>query len=185
MTALTVHPDTRPEQAAPPVPADRTAADARLARPGEYLTFRLGGEDYGIGLGAIQEIRGYQPPTRIAGAPDDVCGILNLRGTIVPVVDLRLRFRLEAAIDASTVIVVVNVRASTVGFVVDAVSDATAFTRADIKPPPALGGMAGLAHITGIATVDLNGAARIFILLDIEHLVSEATLQADFIDRAA
>ena len=170
--------------AAPPAPAQRASA-GRLASPGEYLTFRLGAEEYGIALGAIQEIRGYQHPTRIAGAPGDISGVLNLRGAIVPVIDLRVRFGLEPRIDASTVIVVVNVRGSTVGAVVDAVSDAIGLTRQDIKPAPALGNVASIEHITGIAVVERDAAPRIFILLDIEHLVSDATLQAEFTDAAA
>ncbi len=165
-----------------PAPA---AAPQRLASPGEYLTFRLGGEEYGIALGAIQEIRGHQTPTRIAGAPDEICGVLNLRGAIVPVIDLRVRFGLEPRIDASTVIVVVNVRGSTVGVVVDSVSDAIGLTSQDIKPAPALGGAAHVEHITGIAVVERDAATRLFILLDIEHLVSDATLHAEFTDTAA
>jgi purine-binding chemotaxis protein CheW len=180
MTTLTAHADSSPVHAAPQPPAQRAPDMARLASPGEYLMFRLGGEEYGVTLGSIQEIRGYQPPTRIAGAPDDICGVLNLRGVIVPIVDLRLRFQLDARIDTSTVIVVVNVRDSTVGVVVDAVSDAMGLTKQDIKPAPALGSLAGVDHITGIAVVDRDAVSRIFILLDIEHLVSAATLQAEF-----
>ena len=184
MTTLTAHAVPSPVHAAPPASVQAAAA-ARLASPGEYLTFRLGGEEYGIALGAIQEIRGYQQPTRIAGAPDDICGVLNLRGDIVPIIDLRLRFALEPRIDASTVIVVVNVRGSTVGIVVDAVSDAIGLTRQDIKPAPALGNVASVEHITGVAVVDRDATTRLFILLDIEHLVSDATLQAEFTDPAA
>jgi purine-binding chemotaxis protein CheW len=184
MTALTAHAVPSPVLAALPA-STQCAPAARLASPGEYLTFRLGGEEYGIALGAIQEIRGYQPPTRIAGAPADVCGVLNLRGAIVPIIDLRVRFALEPRIDASTVIVVVNVRGSIAGAVVDAVSDAIGLTSQDIKPPPALGGVASMEHITGIAVVDRDAATRIFILLDIEHLVSDATLQTEFTDPTA
>ena len=179
MTALAAPVAPSPVHAAPP------AAPPRMASPGEYLTFRLGGEEYGIALGSIQEIRGHQAPTRIAGAPDEICGVLNLRGTIVPVIDLRVRFGLDPRVDASTVIVVVNVRDTTVGVVVDAVSDAIGLTSRDIKPAPALGGVASVEHITGIAVVERDAATRLFILLDIEHLVSEATLQAEFNDAAA
>lgn len=157
----------------------------RSASPGEYLTFRLGGEGYGIALAAIQEIRGYQPPTRIAGAPADVCGVLNLRGEIVPVVDLRLRFGLPAHVDASTVIVVVNVRAGTVGVVVDSVADAIDLASRDLRPAPALGGAAHVEYITGIAVVERDAASQLFILLDIEHLVSDATLQPELTAAAA
>ena len=184
MTALAAHAVPSSVHDVPPAPA-RPASAARLACPGEYLTFRLGGEEYGIALGAIQEIRGYQAPTRIAGAPDDVSGVLNLRGEIVPVVDLRLRFGLEPGIDASTVIVVVNVRGHTVGAVVDAVSDAIGLTSQDIKPAPALGGVANVDHITGIALVDRDAATRLFILLDIEHVVSDAVLRAGTAESAA
>ena len=184
MTALTADAVPSSAQAAPNATPQRAPA-ARTADPGEYLTFRLGGEEYGIALGTIQEIRGHQAPTRIAGAPDEICGVLNLRGAIVPIIDLRVRFGLEPRIDASTVIVVVNVRGSTVGVVVDAVSDAIGLTRQHLKPAPALGGAARVEHITGIAVVERDGATRLFILLDIEHLVSEATLQAEFNDTAA
>ena len=184
MTALTAHSTPSPVQAPPQFPAEAASA-SRLASPGEYLTFRLGGEQYGIALWAIQEIRGYQQPTRIAGAPDDICGVLNLRGAIVPIIDLRLRLGLEPVIDASTVTVVVNVRGSTVGVVVDAVSDAIGLTIQDIKAAPALGGVASVEHITGIAVVGRDAATRIFILLDIEHLISDATLQAEFTDPTA
>jgi purine-binding chemotaxis protein CheW len=111
--------------------------------------------------------------------------VLNLRGAIVPVIDLRVRFGLAPGFDASTVTVVVNVRGSTVGVVVDAVSDAIGLTTGQIKPAPALGGMAGVDDITGIAIVERDGASRLFILLDIEHLVSDATLQAEFNDLSA
>ena len=159
---------------------------ARTASAGEYLTFRLGAEEYGIALGAIQEIRGYQPPTRLAGAPTDVCGVLNLRGDIVPIVDLRTRFGLDPRIDASTVIVVVNVSGRTVGVVVDAVSDAIGLASQDIRPVPALGGLASVDHLTGIAVMHPDDAtSRLFILLDIEHLVSNATLQPESIAPAA
>ncbi len=184
MTTSTAHAVPGSVHAAPPAPV-RPAPVARTASPGEYLTFRLGSEEYGVALCAIQEIRGYQAPTRIAGAPDDVIGVLNLRGAIVPVIDLRLRFGLEPRIDASTVIVVVNVRGSTVGVVVDAVSDAIGLASKDLRPAPALGGAARVEHITGIAVVERDGATRLFILLDIEHLVSDATLQAEFIHDAA
>lgn len=184
MTALATPAVLSPVHATPP-DAPQRAAGGRSARPGEYLTFRLGGEEYGIALGSIQEIRGHQAPTRIAGTPDEICGVLNLRGTIVPIIDLRVRFGLEPRVDASTVIVVVNVRDTTVGVVVDAVSDAIGLTSQDIKPAPALGGAASVEHITGIAVVERDAATRLFILLDIEHLVSEATLRAEFNDAAA
>ena len=184
MTALTAHAAPSSGHAAPKPPLQPASA-ARLASPGEYLTFRLGGEEYGIALGAIQEIRGYQQPTRIAGAPDDVCGVLTLRGAIVPIIDLRVRFGLEPRIDASTVIVVVNVRDSTVGVVVDAVSVALGLASQEIKPAPDLGAVASVEHITGIAVVGRGAATRIFILLDIEHLVSDAMLQAELTPVAA
>ncbi len=124
-------------------PRRTTHQPARMASPGEYLSFCLGAESYGLALSCIQEIRSYQPPTHIANAPAEVCGVLNLRGTIV------LDHRLAAALpgrderrNALTAIVVVNVREQAVGLVVDSVADVTPLTSDEIKPAPALGGRA-------------------------------------------
>jgi purine-binding chemotaxis protein CheW len=181
MQALAV-PDQSHSEA---MPSAASRAPAVMASPGEYLSFRLGREAYGLALPCIQEIRSYQQPTRIAGASEEVCGILNLRGTIIPIVDLRIRFQVEAIVDALTAIVIVNVRGQAVGVVVDSVSDVAALTADDIKPAPALGGMACLGHITGIACVNRDGAERMLVLLDIDQLVVDASVPSDMSDPAS
>jgi len=148
---------------------------ARQAHAGEYLTFRLGAEEYGIGILHVQEIRSYEPPTRIAGAQPHVKGVVNLRGVIVPVVDLRLRLGCaRAAIDGLTVVIVLNVGDSVVGAVVDAVSDVVELGAAQIKPAPQLDAQADSDCITGIGCVGSGDAGRMLILMDIEGLIGEA-----------
>lgn len=142
---------------------------------GEYLTFRLGDEDYAIGILHVQEIRGYEVPTRLAGAPELVRGVLNLRGVIVPVVDLRTRFGVEPAFDGTTVTVVLNVAGRTVGAVVDAVSDVIEFSREQIQPAPELGS-SGAAHITGLGSIRQGDRQRMLILLDIEQLMADTLI---------
>ena len=151
----------------------RTAAQAPAR---EYLSFRLGAEDYGIDILRVQEIRGYEAPTRMAGAPEFVRGVLNLRGVIVPIVDLRMRFGIEPRLDALTVSVILNVNGRTVGVVVDSVSDVLELAPAQIKPAPAFGGSLDTAHITGIATVKSGDVERMLILLDITQLMSQPEL---------
>lgn len=162
------------------VPADHgvplmpaLAQDCR-AREGEYLTFRLGGEDYGIDILLVQEIRGWEEPTRIAGAPASLRGVLNLRGVIVPIVDLRSMFGLEAAFDAVTVTMVLNVAGLTVGAVVDAVADVVALKPGQIKEAPAFCGAPRASHITGLGTVQHGESRRMLILLDIQRLMAAA-----------
>ena len=152
------------------------AAGAKGASAGEYLTFRLGGEEYGIDILRVQEIRGYEAPTRMAGAPEFVRGVLNLRGVIVPIVDLRVRFGIEPRLDALTVSVILNVNGRTVGIVVDSVSDVMELAPAQIKPAPAFGGSLDTGHITGIATVKQGDGQRLIILLDITELMAQPEL---------
>ena len=149
----------------------RAAASAR-----EYLSFRLGAEDYGIDILRVQEIRGYEAPTRMAGAPEFVRGVLNLRGVIVPIVDLRMRFGIEPRLDALTVSVILNVNGRTVGVVVDSVSDVMELAPAQVKPAPAFGGTLDTEHITGIATVKTGETQRMIILLDIAQLMAQPEL---------
>lgn len=137
----------------------------------EYLTFRLGQEEYGIDILKVQEIRGYEAPTRIAHAPAFIKGVINLRGTIVPVIDLRLKLRLkEARYDAFTVMIVLNVEDRVVGIVVDSVSDVIALNAEQIRPTPEFGASVDTRFISGIGTVD----DRMLILLDIETLIDSA-----------
>ncbi|MFN7673376.1 MAG: chemotaxis protein CheW, partial [Betaproteobacteria bacterium] len=109
-----------------------------MAMPaGEYLTFRLGTEEYGIDILKVQEIRGYEQPTRIAGAPAFLKGVVNLRGVIVPIVDLRIKFGLGSAeYNSFTVVIILNIAKKIVGVVVDQVSDVVALASKDIRPAP-------------------------------------------------
>ncbi len=165
-----------------PQELDAVAASAAAA-PNEVLTLRLGAEEYGIDILRVQEIRSYEQPTRIAGAPPHVLGVTNLRGVIVPIVDLRSRFGLDAQFGSGTVTVVLAVGGRTVGAVVDAVSDVVALAPAQIKPAPAFGSAIDAGHITGIATLGEGKGARMLILADIQALMhgSEVALAAEVV----
>ena len=146
------------------------SADAELAaRAGEYLTFKLGGEEYGIDILRVQEIRSYEQPTRIANAPGYLKGVVNLRGVIVPIVDLRLKLGCERAdYNGFTVVIVLNVKGRVVGAVVDSVSDVLALDAETIKPAPEMSSAVDTSFITGIGSV----ADRMLILMDIEGLMA-------------
>lgn len=144
-----------------------------VAEGGEFLTFRLGGEEYGIDILRVQEIRSYEPPTRIANAPHFIKGVVNLRGVIVPIIDLRLKLGCEnAEYNGFTVVIVLNVKGRVVGAVVDSVSDVLELTREHIKPAPELNGSVDGSFITGIGSV----GERMLILMDIEGLMSSADM---------
>ena len=146
---------------------------AQEASAGEYLSFTLGNEQYGVDILKVQEIRGYDQVTRVPDAPDYIKGVINLRGTIVPVIDLRLKLRLdEARYDAFTVMIVLNVEQRVVGIVVDSVSDVIALTAEQIRPTPEFGAAVDTRFINGIGTQD----ERMLILLDIETLLDTAEL---------
>ncbi|KLJ02774.1 chemotaxis protein CheW [Luteimonas sp. FCS-9] len=140
---------------------------------GEYLTFTLGDEHYGVDILKVQEIRGYDAVTRLPDAPDYIKGVINLRGTIVPVIDLRLKLRLaEARYDSFTVMIVLNVDDRVVGIVVDGVSDVVPLAGDQIRPTPEFGAAIDTRCISGIGTFD----DRMLILLDIETLLDSAEL---------
>ncbi|HEY9240264.1 MAG TPA: chemotaxis protein CheW [Burkholderiaceae bacterium] len=144
---------------------------ARAATPagGEFLTFRLGAEEYGIDILKVQEIRSYEAPTRIANAPPFIKGVVNLRGVIVPIVDLRLKLGCESAeYNGFTVVIVLNVKGRVVGAVVDSVSDVLALDNDTIKPAPEMSSAVDTSFITGIGSV----AERMLILMDIEGLMA-------------
>jgi purine-binding chemotaxis protein CheW len=148
-------------------------AEPAVAGVGEYLSFRLGGEEYGIDLLKVQEIRSYEAPTRIANAPRFVRGVRNLRGAIMPVVDLRMAFDCERAeIDAFTIVIVLNVFNRLVGVVVDSVSDVLELPAADIRPAPQMASGFETRFINGIASVQ----DRTLILMDIEALMSGSSM---------
>lgn len=161
------------------------AGGKAAARSGEYLTFRLGGEEYGIDILRVQEIRSYEPPTRIANAPHFIKGVVNLRGVIVPIVDLRLKLGCDSAeYNDFTVVIVLNVRGRVVGAVVDSVSDVLELTGAHIKPAPELSSGVDSSFITGIGSIPQPAAKedegkakeRMLILMDIEGLMSASDM---------
>jgi purine-binding chemotaxis protein CheW len=143
------------------------------ATAAEFLTFRLGAEEYGIDILRVQEIRSYEEPTRIANAPSFIKGVVNLRGVIVPVVDLRIKLNCEKVeYNGFTVVIVLNVHGRVVGAVVDSVSDVLELSRDLIKPAPEMNSTVDTGFITGIASV----GERMLILMDIEALMSSADM---------
>ena len=153
--------------------ARHEAARAALSAGGEFLTFRLGAEEYGIDLLKVQEIRSYEPPTRIANAPSFIKGVVNLRGVIVPIVDLRLKLGCASAeYNAFTVVIVLNVKGRVVGAIVDSVSDVLELAAETVKPAPAMNASVDTSFITGIGSV----GERMLILMDIEALMSSAEM---------
>ncbi|WP_374321725.1 chemotaxis protein CheW [Pseudoxanthomonas kaohsiungensis] len=150
---------------------------------GEFLTFTLGDEHYGVDILKVQEIRGYDAVTRVPDAPEYIKGVINLRGTIVPVIDLRLKLRLrEARYDSLTVMIVLNVLDRVVGIVVDGVSDVVPLVQEQVRPKPEFGAAVDTRFISGIGTLD----DRMLILLDIPTLLDSADLgpEAAFEDAA-
>jgi purine-binding chemotaxis protein CheW len=156
----------------PPELAAVAQVAAGHAAPFEVLAFKLGAEEYGIDILKVQEIRGYEPPTRIANAPAFMKGVVNLRGVIVPIVDMRVHLALDdVKVDAFTVVIILNVAGRTVGIVVDSVSDVLELQPAQIKPAPEFNGNIATTHITGLGTVKSGDHERMLILLDIEALL--------------
>lgn len=155
-------------------PLQREAGNSTpAAGSAQYLTFVCAGEEYGVEILRVQEIKGWEPVTRIPYAPPYVLGVMNLRGVIVPVIDLRTRFGLEKrAFDASTVVIVVRVQSArgekTVGVVVDGVSEVYTFEANAIRATPDLGHRADLSFVKGLTTVD----SKMVMLLDIDNLIS-------------
>lgn len=141
----------------------------------QYLTFTLGEEHYGAEILRVQEIKGYTAVTRIPNTPDYIKGVLNLRGTIVPIIDLRTKFGMEK-IDYSrfTVIVVVVVRDRIVGIIVDAVSDVLSIPKKEIQPPPKFGTSVDVSFISGIGKC----GEKLVALLDIDRVLSEVEVES-------
>ncbi len=153
-----------------------------VAASGEYLTFTLGREEYGIDILKVQEIRGYEAPTTIANAPAFLKGVINLRGVIVPIIDMRIKFNLgEVSYDQFTVVIILNVAKRVVGMVVDGVSDVIQLGSETLRPAPEFSSMLDTRYIVGLGTVD----DRMIIVVDIERLMTsqemalvEATAEA-------
>jgi purine-binding chemotaxis protein CheW len=140
----------------------------------EYLTFTLGKEEYGIDILKVQEIRGYDAVTHIANAPEFIKGVVNLRGVIVPIVDMRIKFRLsEPTYNEFTVVIIMNVLGRIIGMVVDGVSDVVALNPEQIKAAPEMGSSMDIDYITGLGTLN----DQMLILVDIERLMSSEEMQ--------
>lgn len=157
--------------------APETSTALTLTRPaapgGEYLTLRIGGEEYAIGILNVQEIRRFERPTRIPAAPAHTLGILNLRGVIVPVIDGRARLGCPTETSDATVTIVLNVGHRTIGLVVDAVADVRLLAREDIHPAPEMCSAITANYIQGVATAqEADQPARTLLLLDVPSVVS-------------
>jgi len=143
----------------------------------QYLTFMLSGEEYGVDILTVQELRGWETTTPIPNTPSFVLGVINLRGVVVPIVDLRNRFGLESIeYGPTTVVIIVKVEAAgkerVLGIVVDAVSEVYDISKGDMQPPPDMDGSISIEFVTGLATID----DKMVILLDINKLVNEGIL---------
>ena len=151
------------------MPAPATAREATR----EVLVFVLGSEEYGVDILKVQEIRGYEKVTPIPSAPDYLKGVVNLRGIIVPVIDLRVKFGMaNPAYDAFTVVVILRIAERVIGIVVDGVSDVIRLAPGDVKAAPQLGSMVDASYLAGLATRD----ERMILLVDIEKLLSAGEL---------
>ncbi|CNF65830.1 chemotaxis protein CheW [Yersinia mollaretii] len=140
----------------------------------EYLIFTLGKEEYGIEILKVQEIRGYDRVTRIANTPDFITGVMNLRGVIVPIIDLRVKFQLPSAdINENTVIIVLNLANRIVGIVVDGVSDVLALNAEQVKPAPDFSATLSTKYLLGLGTLN----DRMLILVDIEKLLNSEEME--------
>ncbi|WP_413457062.1 chemotaxis protein CheW [Herbaspirillum huttiense] len=139
----------------------------------EFLAFTLGKEEYGIDILKVQEIRGYEAVTRIANSPDFIKGVVNLRGIIVPIVDMRIKFQLgEPTYDQFTVVIILNIGGRVVGMVVDSVSDVITLTQEQVKPAPEMGTTFDSDYLIGLGTLE----QRMLILVDIDKLMSSAEM---------
>ncbi len=149
--------------------------DARI-NSSQYLTFLLGGEEYGVDILRVQEIKGWDNVTQIPNTPDYIKGVINLRGAIVPIIDLRQRFNLEnSSYGPTTVVIVLKVinheKERTVGIVVDAVSDVYNIATDEMKPPPDFGGI-DIEFVNGLATIE----DKMVITLNIDELLNTASI---------
>lgn len=142
---------------------NQATAPVKSIASGEFLSFRIGQEEYGVDILSVQEIRSFEAPTRMVNAPSHILGVVNLRGTIVPLIDMRIRLGMtEVGYDAFTVAIILNIGTQVVGIVVDSVSDVVALKPEDVKPAPDFSGGMGQNTVLGLASV----GQRLIILLD-------------------
>ena len=139
----------------------------------EFLAFTLGQEEYGIDIQKVQELRGYDTVTRMANAPEFIKGVVNLRGIIVPIIDMRIKFNLDTpTYDQFTVVIILNIGGRLIGMVVDSVSDVITLTPDQVKPAPEMGSALDTNYLIGLGTVE----QRMLILLDIDKLMSSTEM---------
>lgn len=153
-------------------PTSTAPATSGMARR-EFLAFTLGAEEYGIDILAVQEIRGYDAVTRIANAPAFLKGVINLRGNIVPIVDMRIKFNLEKVVyDGFTVVIILNIGRRVVGMVVDGVSDVLTLAPEQIRAAPEFGVSFDTDYLLGLGAID----DRMLILIDIARMMTSADM---------
>ncbi|MDD5336795.1 MAG: chemotaxis protein CheW [Rhodoferax sp.] len=149
------------------------AAGAPAGKGLEFLAFTLGHEEYGIDIQKVQELRGYDTVTRIANAPTHIKGVINLRGIIVPIIDMRIKFNLGTpSYDQFTVVIILNLANRVMGMVVDSVSDVITLKAEQIKPAPEMGAVLAGEYLIGLGTLD----QRMLILVDIDKLMLSADM---------
>jgi purine-binding chemotaxis protein CheW len=154
--------------------ATQEAISSEAMANNEFLSFTLGKEEYGIDILKVQEIRGYDAVTVLANTPEFIKGVINLRGIIVPIVDMRIKFNLgNVTYDQLTVVIILNVAKRVVGMVVDGVSDVISLTSEQIKPAPEFGASLDTQYLMGLGTVD----DRMLILVDIEKLMTSSDME--------
>jgi purine-binding chemotaxis protein CheW len=166
--------NTSPEHGTPrPMPGTGPGLSSAVTSIREFLTFKLGAEEYGMDILRVQEIRSYEEPTRMANAAAFIKGVVNLRGVIVPIVDMRMRFNLpEVTYNSFTVVIVINVANRILGMVVDGVSDVISLKPEQLRPTPDFSTPIGEDHVLAIGSIE----DRMLILLDIEKLMSSADM---------
>ena len=139
----------------------------------EFLAFTLGKEEYGIDIQKVQELRGYDAVTRIANTPEFIKGVVNLRGIIVPIIDMRIKFSLGKPVyDQFTVVIILNIAGRVMGMVVDSVSDVITLTAEQLKPAPQMSSIVESDYLLGLGTIE----ERMLILLDIDKLMSSTDM---------
>jgi len=154
--------------------AIQEVASGEMMASNEFLSFTLGNEEYGIDILKVQEIRGYDAVTVLANTPEFIKGVINLRGIIVPIIDMRIKFNLgNVTYDQMTVVIILNVADRVVGMVVDGVSDVISLTPEQIKPAPEFGAALDTQYLMGLGTID----ERMLILVDIERLMSSSDME--------
>lgn len=159
--------------------SESLAGEAASAASREYLTFTLGGESYAIDILKVQEIQGYGGVTRLARAPSFIKGVINLRGTIVPIVDLRERFGVgEVVYNEFTIMIILHLEKRTVGIVVDSVSDVKPLSDEEIRPAPSFNAAVDTRYIQGLA----DAGETMLIVLDIDGLMNDPAMALEDAD---